>query len=90
MTPEQRRQLQQAMLARLLSMSREQCETEVQRLVSLALGKMSVAEIQSLRAEILSGFADSDEPLVEATLNLIEGHLALREINATNTEEEGA
>jgi phosphoserine phosphatase len=49
----------------------------VMKLVADALGTLPVARIEEVRAEILADL-DPRIPVVESTLELIEGHLAIR------------
>lgn len=51
----------------------------IHALIGSALKQMPVASILEIREEITSQFPD-DIPIVEATIDLIDGQLALREI----------
>jgi hypothetical protein len=54
-------------------------EDAIHVLISVALKRMPLEAIHSIRAEITEEFPDVI-PIVQSTLNLIDGQLALREI----------
>jgi hypothetical protein len=67
-------------IAHISSLPPEEQAAAIHNLVAQAMKAMSKDEILNIRKEILSEFHPCI-PIVESTLNLIEGHLALREIN---------
>jgi hypothetical protein len=55
----------------------------ISSLIGSALYQMPLATVNEVRAEIAGQF-DPTIPIVRTTLDLIDGHLALREIGAIN------
>jgi hypothetical protein len=55
----------------------------IHALIGSALKQMPLANILEIREEIMSQFPD-DIPIVQSTIDLIDGQLALREISGAN------
>lgn len=69
-----------ALWAGISGLPLEQQEEAILNLFSSAFHAMSINSLEQVKAEITADF-DQSHPLVESTLNLIEGHMALRKLN---------
>lgn len=70
-------------LASIAALPMEQQAEAIHTLIGSALKQMPLETIWEMRAEITSQFDESIE-IVRSTLDLIDGHMALREIGGSD------
>lgn len=72
--------LEQRLLAAIMSLPEGERADAIHALLADMMKAMPASQVLSLKYEIMRHF-DHDIPIIASTINLIDGHLALREIN---------